>query len=77
MDIACSYLQAVFLVKSEREWDKGREIIVQKITFTLDLETQMDRCREQNYFKLSIIMQVLISVVIYWHRPVFLLIGAE
>lgn len=43
----------------------------------MDLETQMDRCREQNYFKLSVIMQVLISVVIYWHRPVFLLTGAE
>lgn len=43
MDIAYSYLQAVFLVKSEQEWDKGREIMVQKMTFTLDLETQMDR----------------------------------
>lgn len=54
MDIAYSYLQAVFLVKSGQEWDKGREIMVQKMTFTLDLE--MDRCREPNNFKLSIIM---------------------
>lgn len=30
MDIAYSYLQAVFLVKSEQEWDKAREIMVQK-----------------------------------------------
>lgn len=30
MDIAYPYLQAVFLLKSEQEWDKGREIMVQK-----------------------------------------------
>lgn len=49
MDIAYSYLQAVFLVKSEQEWDRGREIKSPKLASTLDLDTQMDRCREPNY----------------------------
>lgn len=45
-----------------------------KMVFILDLEIQMDRCRELNYLKLCIIMYVLIYIFIYWYRLVFFLI---